>query len=425
MRRCLLITVLSLFCVGCSSSPQLKVIKMWVSLPYVSPSGEAIREWAKKFRLRGAKLDLTFVQWDQFDEKLMTAIVSGEPPDVVVVDRFRVPEYAARRGFIMLDSFMKDGFFKPKQFFKATWNEVVFKGHVWAIPHHTDVRALYFRKDHFEEVGLDPTHPPSNWEELWNYTVKLTKFNPDGSLSRVGFFPLWGNSYIYLWGWLNGGEFVKYKHDKVLITADDPKIVEAVRYILKYQTFLGRDRLVNLSSRFGWGLEHPFLLGKVSMWIDVDLVVGLVRKYRPDLEDKYDIAPPPAPKGKKPITWSGGFALAIPRGAKNVRLAWEVIKHFCGYKGQLFFGKHAFRIPAMIKAATDDFFLKDPKYSKLVSLMKISRCRPVLPVGGYYWDRLNMAMEKIMAGEESPEEALARVRQDVQKKLNELIGGSL
>jgi hypothetical protein len=41
----------------------------------------------------------------------------------------------------------------------------------------------------------------------------------------------------------------------------------------------------------------------------------VLEKFGPQV--KYRIAPPPAPKGKKTLTWSGGFAYCIPKGAKK------------------------------------------------------------------------------------------------------------
>lgn len=38
--------------------------------------------------------------------------------------------------------------------------------HVWSLPTANLVRALFYRKDHFQEAGLDPERPPATWDEL-------------------------------------------------------------------------------------------------------------------------------------------------------------------------------------------------------------------------------------------------------------------
>jgi ABC-type sugar transport system permease subunit/ABC-type glycerol-3-phosphate transport system substrate-binding protein len=50
--------------------------------------------------------------------------------------------------------------------------------HVWSIPTSNQVRALFWRKDHFQEAGLDPEVPPATWDELMEFGRKL--HNPAG-----------------------------------------------------------------------------------------------------------------------------------------------------------------------------------------------------------------------------------------------------
>lgn len=45
--------------------------------------------------------------------------------------------------------------------------------HVWAIPYDNLVAAMFYRKDLFYDVGLDPEKPPRTWEELLDYAQRL------------------------------------------------------------------------------------------------------------------------------------------------------------------------------------------------------------------------------------------------------------
>lgn len=42
--------------------------------------------------------------------------------------------------------------------------------HVWTLPTANLVRALFYRKDHFQEAGLDPERAPETWDELLRYS---------------------------------------------------------------------------------------------------------------------------------------------------------------------------------------------------------------------------------------------------------------
>ena len=47
-------------------------------------------------------------------------------------------------------------------------------GKIYSIPFQRSTMVLYYNKDAFKEVGLDPEAPPTTWEELAEYGQKLT-----------------------------------------------------------------------------------------------------------------------------------------------------------------------------------------------------------------------------------------------------------
>lgn len=65
--------------------------------------------------------------------------------------------------------------------------------HVWAIPTGMLVKALLYRKDLFNEAGLDPDDPPSTWEELYTYARRLR--DPERKQYGMLFMPGHATSY--------------------------------------------------------------------------------------------------------------------------------------------------------------------------------------------------------------------------------------
>ena len=55
-------------------------------------------------------------------------------------------------------------------------------------------------------------------------------------LKRVGFAPQFGNSWLYMYGWMNGGRFMT---DERTCTLNDAKIVEALRFMQELYDMLG------------------------------------------------------------------------------------------------------------------------------------------------------------------------------------------
>ena len=60
------------------------------------------------------------------------------------------------------------------------------------------------------------------------------------------------------------------------------------------------------------------------MKIDSDWFLNVIANHAPNL--RFRICPPPAPKDRNTLTWSGGFSWVIPSGSKNPRMAFELIR---------------------------------------------------------------------------------------------------
>ena len=70
---------------------------------------------------------------------------------------------------------------------------------------------------------------PTNWDELREYANKLTVYRVPGDkgsgIVRLGFGPMTGNSWLYLYAWQAGGEFMNDARTRV--TMDAPPVVRA------------------------------------------------------------------------------------------------------------------------------------------------------------------------------------------------------
>ena len=53
-------------------------------------------------------------------------------------------------------------------------------GQIYSIPFQRSTMVLFYNKDAFKEVGLDPEKAPATWEEVVEYGQKLTNDNRFG-----------------------------------------------------------------------------------------------------------------------------------------------------------------------------------------------------------------------------------------------------
>jgi len=368
-------------------------------------------------------------------QRLLTAVAGGDPPDVVWFDRFAVGEWALRGAFQPLQPFLdRDLKERPddpltlrrEQFFQACWDEACFNGQLYAMPSETDNRALYYNMDILEKYAaqliplgcVDPENPakvgpPRTWDQLKECTRILSQRDAKGRLERVGFIPNFGNSWLYIYSWLNGGSFMS--EDGLTCTLDTPENVGALVYMTELYDLMGGAEEVNaFQSTLQTGDLDPFLSGKVAMKIDGDGFIQIIANGKRDL--RFGVTLAPAPEGKTRLGWCGGWCWVIPTGARHPNEAWEFIKYMASLR--------AYQIRAdasrqsakaagnvflpIISARTDitqwameHYVYNDPSIDRkfaeakriFVDAMPISKYRPVTPVGQLLWNCQVRAMD--------------------------------
>lgn len=384
-------------------------------------------------------------------QKLSTAIAGGVPPDLVRQDRFTVGDWASRGAFQVLDDLikrdrkLKDGI-RENEFYPATWQEAVFRGHVFAIPDSTDDRALFYNKSMFRAAGLDPNKPPRTWEDLKRLAPLLTKNDSDGNITQIGFIPNYGNVWLYMYSWQAGGEFLS--KDGRTCTLANPYTTEALQFYVDMTNIVGgRVKVDAFSSGFRGDALDPFLTGKVAMKTDGNWFMDSIMRYSPTLD--FGVVPSPVPaarlrgegryKGQPPyITWSGGFSWAIPRAVSDSQrnLAWDFIKFDESLDGQRIrweaqregYAQEGRPFMPQMRAnwkvnavIMREFLPRRPRVLAAMKvhmdLMKVSKFRPVTFVGQRLWDEHVRAMDLAVRGMD-PHQALLAGQIAVQREMD-------
>ena len=369
--------------------------------------------------------------------KLLAAIAAGNPPDITLLDRFMVSQFAARGALSPLDAYIKEDGFDINEFEGYTVDEVTFNGSIWAFPTFTDTRILYWNKDAFREAGLDPEKPPKTWDELLEYSKKLTKFGDDGKIEKIGFIPNYGNSWLYLYGFQNGGRFLS--DDGKTAMLNQPEIVTALDFMVRgYDIGGGAEKINTFQQDLQGGADDPFLNGIVAMKIDGNWTLGGVSRYKPDLD--FGCALAPIPEGGKQVTWAGGWSYCIPKKAKHGEEAFKAIKYVTtdGILIQSEVSKEynlkeqgsKYFIPGLAAhkpTATKlfDKYVKDLDNETLRAAFRVAfdakevaLHRPVTPVGGVLWTEHERAIDKAIYKELTPQQSLDEGNKVVQDELD-------
>ena len=396
--------------------------------------------------------------------RFLVGVAGGMPPDVIRFDRYAVTEWAARGAFADLTGFIErdrasgdPDAIRPEDYFDSCWNEVVYrdpitgKTGVYGVPEKVDNRALFYNKDLLARAGY--SEPPKTWEELEEMTVKLTEFDENHRIKRLGFAPgvsggsSQGNAWLYLYGWMNGGTYMS--DDGRRCTLNNPKVVEALAWLTHLHDLLGGASDVKAfeSSFFQIGEIDPFLQGKVVMKIDgFWQITDRLAQFGRDVN--WGIARPPIPlaelnSGSKTCTWVSGWCHAIPSTAKQKDAAWEFLKFISSRpaaeimndvkrlalesQGRVFvptqnankkindwlFEKYVYSNPQM-----------DAKVGAAIrvfnDLLEGQPYRPVTPVGQLMWNQQITATDNAIFHKLTPQQALDQATVIVQRDLDRI-----
>ena len=358
------------------------------------------------------------IPYRQLHTKMLPAIAGRVPPDVSILDRFRVASYAARGALLCLDDLIGRDGLQAEDFFAATWAECLYEGSAWAVPYDTDVRVMYYNKKLFREAGLDPENPPRTWSELRDCSRKLTVFRRDNRLEQTGYLPIYGNTGLYLYGWQKGGRFMS--EDGQTVTLNDPRIVEALIWLKDFADEYGVENLLTFRSGFGADAQNPFVTGRIAMVVLDVGELSMIQRYGRDIE--WATAPCPYADDGEPATWSGGFSLVIPKGAGNAEGGWAFCRFILSEASQRTIATSSNKLPALKSASKDSFFQQSDFWRLAIDQMEISHYRPVSPVGAILDTELNTAFDQVLHNKLSAQEALDIATQETQKSLERFLG---
>ncbi|MCP4643268.1 MAG: extracellular solute-binding protein, partial [bacterium] len=413
-----LLATLALALLPHTVSAEPVTVRMWC--PYSEePNRSAMARQVERFNEANpdVHVDLLHLSWSAVNQKLLTSVAGRVPPDLAVFDRFLVASYAFRGVFEELGPWAEAEGITEDQFFPATWEECLFEGKLYALPHDTDTRMLFYNKKIFREAGVDPEHAPTTWAEVRELSKTLTKRAANGELIQVGLVPQWGNTTLYQYAFQKDARYLS--PDGWTARLDSPEIVAALEWVVAMNdVYGGWDELSRFASGFGQYELDPFLQGKIAMTGDVGILAARIAQYNPELE--YGIAHWPHPEDGVRSTWSGGFSFVIPKGSKHPDAARRIIQFMIAAEQQIDYCAAVQTIPAVVDAAQAPVFMDDWRWRKCIEAMEYSRSRPVTPAGSIINDENTRTVDYAVRHKGAADELLGEANGRVQRYLDDL-----
>ena len=259
------------------------------------------------------KLNIRLFSISELNNELLKAASTGRNiPDIVQIDN-PYHQYFANLGILAnLDPYIAQSTtIKMDEYYPGPKATVMLDDKVYGIPSTTNSLYLYYNKDAFREVGLDPEQPPETWTQLREYAEKLT----DLSKMRYGLrfsFPQSEEGVFQSLPWL---QMVGADWDNL-----QPKAVEESLGFLKGMI---DDRIVSRDSLSTGQTAAPFMSQTTAILVGGPWMIGEISQVDFDwgvavlpYNEKYNIR----------SSALGGINTAIPAKAENIELAFGLLE---------------------------------------------------------------------------------------------------
>jgi arabinogalactan oligomer/maltooligosaccharide transport system substrate-binding protein len=319
-------------------------------------------------------------------EDFQTAALAGTAPDLL----WSVSDHAG--------PFTTAGLIQPVDNFfdmSKTVESVVMNGKTWAVPINAGNHLMLMANKKFI------SKLPETTDEFVEVAKSFTKGDTYGLVYNLG-------EAFWLAPWLGGFSGKVFAADGVTPTLDTPAMLNT----LKFLRSLKFDHKVTPTEADYAVADTLFKEGKAAMLINGDWSIG---GYKELLGDDLLIGrlPKVSSTGKYPAPYTSGKYFFIPADLAAEKEA--AVKGFITYvlseEQQLIMLDKMSRLPALKSALTNPAITNDPLMKGSVAQMEVGTPMPTVLEMRAVWDAINPELSAVMAGSETPEEAVKKMQE--------------
>jgi sn-glycerol 3-phosphate transport system substrate-binding protein len=330
MKRCAVVAALLVVLAGARAPLAEAQVKLQFYYPVgvAGPLARIIDGYVKEWNQSHPQIQVEPVFAGGYTEaysKTLAAIKGGTPPDVAIMLSQNLNDILGQDIVIPLDELIaKDAAqVNIDDFFPAFMLNSKQGGKVWSLPFQRSTPILYYNKEAFKEVGLDPEKPPQTQAELIAAAKKLTK-SEGGRVSRWGLLiPSSGGVDTWLLEAVTieaGGVLYDLNNSCCKVLLSSPATIAGVQFLRD----LGQVHKVSPEGPINWGTTaNDFAAGKAAMMYYTTGGLGFVRN-----NAKFEFGTAFLPRDKRFGTPTGGGNFYLFKGTPPDRqkAAWEFAK---------------------------------------------------------------------------------------------------
>ncbi len=267
-------------------------------------------------------LELNFTEGALDEQQFLTSVASGDPPDLVYMGRDVLSTYAVRGALMPLTECIDSQGIDMSQYRQAAVDQVTVNGEVYGIPEFYNSIMLFVNNAALAEAGMSAEDvDTSDWESLSALNDALTRIE-DGNVTRIGFDPKLPE-FLPLWAMANGASLLS--EDGRTAQLNDPRVVEALEFATSLHEAAG-GRQPFIAFRDTWdffGAENQMVADQLGVFPMEQWYMNVLAGSSPDVDITFA---PFLDREGNPINYVTGSAWAIPTGASNTEAACALMK---------------------------------------------------------------------------------------------------
>ncbi|MEM1024585.1 MAG: extracellular solute-binding protein [Myxococcota bacterium] len=371
-----------------------ETVTLWHS--YRSRERAAFESAVANFNAKGGvQVELSYVPYDAFPDKITAAIPRGKGPDLFIFAHDRVGDWAVSEFIEPLDFWltdeMRDAFLPP------TMDALTYDDSVYGLPMSFKMVALIYNK---KMVST----PPKTTGEL----ISVAKRNTVPAQKKYGL--VYENANFYYQGaWLQGfGGRVFSKSGKPMLSS--PQAVAS----MSFAQDLARNQGIMPKEVSSVLVTTLFNSGQAAMIIDGPWAIGSIEK-----GVDYAVAPLPVIEatGKPATPFLTSEGLIMNANSEKKKAAFDVMTHLTGPEAGKVMAKQGRQTVANKSVYADPSIGNDPVLKVFRTQLRNSRPMPNTPAMKMVWDPATTAMNKVINGGADPSAAMS----EAQTKLEALV----
>ncbi|WP_066899289.1 ABC transporter substrate-binding protein [Mycolicibacterium houstonense] len=309
---------------GCAGAGTLGATDQTVTIAMVSNSQMTdARDLADRFEAANPDIKLRFVTLSENQARAKitasTAMGGGEF-DVVMISNYEAPQWAENGWLVNLSEHARNTpGYDEDDFIPSLKESLSYQGSMYAVPFYGESSFLMYRKDLFEQAGIEMPRNPT-WRHVADAAAKLDKPGEMVGICLRG-KPGWGEVLAPLDTVINtfGGRWYDEQWNAQLTS---PEVQKAVNFYVDLVRTHGEPGAA--TSGFG-ECATQFAQGRAAMWYDATSAVSVLEDpASSNVVGKVGYAM--APMVEKPNSgWLYTWALGIPKSSDKPDAAWRFI----------------------------------------------------------------------------------------------------